>query len=108
MTIYAIERLRDITPVIGGPMTSLVVTFMSVHCLRRVFNHIYGNTIRIHWSPSSKLGYLSFKYHITLVCSHYSQQGGDLEEVLQQLSSLDAAKQPSSASKRLGNGEQGE
>ena len=41
----------------------------------------------------------TIRYQITLVCSHYSQQGGDLEEALQQLSTLDTAKQPSSASK---------
>ena len=41
----------------------------------------------------------TIKYQITLVCSHYSQQGGDLEEALQQLSTLDTAKQPSGASK---------
>ena len=41
----------------------------------------------------------TIEYHITLVCSHYSQQGGDLEEALQQLSSLDAAKKQPSANK---------
>ena len=80
-TVYAIvnDRLSALELAItpdkghGGPMTSRLVTFMSILCLHRVFIYIskYWNTIKIHLRPNSKLGYLSFKqYSISKLIWH--------------------------------------